>query len=101
MRYNHGYLGTDQETIMHAADTVQHIQSIYVCNTSGSNTTYSLWHCPKDETNSDEFALFFESRASAKTTVIIDTPIHLHPGEKLIAAAGVGSAVVLTVYIED
>lgn len=97
-RYNHGYLETVEQTIYHGGDV--EVVSIFVCNTSGSNTTYSLFHVPKDEDSSNEYALFFENVVRSKETEVIEVPIHVSPGERLTAKAGASNAVILTMYLD-
>lgn len=97
IRYNHGYVSTTEHSVYEGGQS--EVQSIFICNTSGSNTTYSIFHIPKDEDPSNEFALFFETPLKAKTTHIIETPFVINPGEKLTAAAGAADSVVLTMYL--
>ena len=103
MSYRHsiGYLTTTAQDIYHAKVSRSTIASVVVCNTSGANTSYSIWHVPADEDQNDVHALFYETAIKAKNTQVIEVPIVLDVGDKITALAAAGSAVVLTLYVED
>lgn len=97
-RYNHGYLNTTPTAIARAEVGPITIESIWICNTGGSNDTFSLYHVPAGEAQSDEHALYKDSVIRSKITQVVETHLHLSAGEALWAEATTGGVVTMTLY---
>lgn len=96
--YSHGYLETTTTQVFESGDRPMVVVSRFVTNTSGSNSTYTLYHVPADETQSDVHAIVFTEQVRTGVQKESTTPILLAPGDRLEAKADVAGRITFSIY---
>ena len=99
-RYNIGYLLTTTSEVYRCVNSSMVIVSGFAINTHASSSRQIyIQHVPADATPDDKFSLYHEQNISSKSSLIIDDPVILSPGESIYAKASAGGEVALTLYI--
>ena len=99
-RYNIGYLLTTTSEVYRCVGSPMVIVSGFAINTNASSSRQIyIQHVPADATPDDKFSLFHEQNISTKSSMLIDDPVNLSPGESIYAKASAGGEVALTLYI--
>ena len=99
-RYSIGTLTTvARQVVIAPANKTIEINSIYLANYSGSNSTFDVYHVPAGEVVADHFHLIHLTQIRPTTAVpYIDPRIYLEPGDGLWMLAADAGAVTATIY---
>lgn len=99
-RYSIGYLTTTATRIVQAEQNESIvIRDLIMCNASGSNQHFTIYHVPAGETPHARFSLYGTYHLTANNTLVVrDVRIYLAPGDAIWAFADTGSAITLHAY---
>lgn len=74
------------------------IETIVVCNTTGSAVTVRIHHTIPRETAGVGNAIAYGLSCAANTTTAVEIPLYLGPGDRIEFYASTGSAATFIVY---
>ena len=98
-RWSSGSLGTTQQTLVSCKNNSRAtIDMIVVSNTGGSTTTYDIYQVPKNDSASTGNAIGYQVSIGSKRFVIIEGPMYLIEGDRLIVQAGSAASLTITAY---
>tara|TARA_R110002012_G_scaffold199089_1_gene367993 strand:- start:1838 stop:2260 length:423 start_codon:yes stop_codon:yes gene_type:complete len=98
-RYSIGYLTTDYKDIAVSADNAEiEIKWIWATNRSGSTASFELAHVPANAAAGETLDLIHDYSMDANDTLSLDSLVYMAPGDRIVAKASAGSAIVLTIY---
>jgi len=87
-RYGSGLIGTTATQIVGCGPEESiTINRIWVCNTSGSNRTFTLHHTPTGESPADSNLVISGEQIQTGVSKQYEGPVYLRPGEQLWALA--------------
>ena len=81
-----------------SSGTTYGISTLIICNTTGSDATYRIFHDNDGTTYDETTALFYDQTIRNNTTVGLDLALILKDGGNLAVRSGTGSALTFTVY---
>lgn len=74
------------------------VVSIVIANTHTGRVTYRLFHLLPAETAAVSNALMYDITLQANTTAVMDFPVYMSTGDRLVAYASTASVVNTSVY---
>lgn len=83
-------------------NTVVFLDSLYICNTTGSSATYRVFVDADGDTYSTATALWYDTSLAANTTVVYDLKAYLlEEGGSVGVRSGTSSALTFTLFGEE
>ena len=74
------------------------VESLVICNTIASAVAFRLFHTTPTEPAAVATALFYDFSCAANGSTLVEFPLYLNAGEKLVVYAATGSVVTATIY---
>lgn len=98
-RFTSPLLETTSRTIVSCeANQTVHIDAIWLTHHGTGTHHVTVWHVPNGQSESDNFAIVHEYQIARYETIILESPVYLLPGDKLLAEADTASKVSIVVY---
>lgn len=100
-RYGNGLIGTTATQIASCGpEEGVSINRLWVCNTTGTNRTFTIYHTPAGESPADNNLIISGEQVRTGVSKQIDGPIYLTPGEQLWALSDAVDAVNVFAHAE-
>lgn len=100
-RYGNGLIGTTATRIAECGPNEGiAVNSFWLCNTTGSNRTFTIYHTPAGEAPADNNALINGEQIRTGVSKQIEGPVYLTAGEQLWALSDAVDAVNVFAYAE-
>jgi hypothetical protein len=99
-RWNIGPLGTADRDLIRAQQNERIIvDRFWITNKDTSNRSVDIHHLPSDDgAVVDDFCLLHDHTINSKDYEVIESPIYLEPGDRIVVAASAANAIILTAY---
>lgn len=77
------------------------VDAIVVCNIASTQVTFRLWHTLPVESATQATALFYDMIVRPNSTLILELPMHMNSGDRIIAYASAASSLGISLFGED
>lgn len=74
------------------------VESLVICNTSASAVAVRVFHTTPTETAAVGTAIFYDLSCAANSSTLVEFPLYLNAGERIVIYAATGSVVTVTAY---
>lgn len=99
-RWNIGPLGTDDRTLVAAqANERIIVDRLWLANKANGSRTVDIHHVPSDDdVNVDDFCLVHNHTINSKKYEVIESPIYMEPGDRIVVHASNDDSIIVTAY---
>ena len=99
-RWNIGPLGTADRDLIRAQQNERIIvDRFWITNKDTSNRSVSIHHLPSDDGAAvDNFSLLHDHTINSKAYEVIESPIYLEPGDRIVVSASAANAIIVNAY---
>ncbi len=99
IRFHSELLSTNEVTVVSGQQGERFaFDSIWIANSHSSGVATTIRHVPNGQTSNAGFNLYSAVSIGANSTVVIDAPIYMVPGDKLTAFASLADKISIVVY---
>jgi hypothetical protein len=99
-RWNIGPLGTGDRDLIRAQQNERIIvDRLWIANKDNSNQSVDIKHLPSDDGAAvDDFCLLHNHTINSKAYEVIESPIYMEPGDRIIVSASAANAIIVNAY---
>ena len=77
------------------------VDAVLVCNIATAQVNFRLWHVTPTEVAQQATALFYDLVLRPNSTTVLEVPIYMNSGDRLVGYASASSSLGISVFGED